>query len=194
MVWTWRLIYLTVFLVVFITGDPLANCLDIYPDAQLIVSLGKVEYQDCSLNVMVKDYADILKEQEKLIEELMPAYTRKLNKDFDIEERRQVRLNAYVTEFLKLHTVIKDFSEWTEEIDSPDIEDEEAEDGLTPHSELKSLLSKGNECSQALKRKVMFAKDELEGNESSAYCKLDFYFRLRKELHQKIEACAHPTD
>ena len=169
-------------------ASALGGCKDIYPDAQVITELTKPEYTACNLDRMETDYADILREQVRLLGLLRSAYQGQLQLNGFDENQQQVRLTEYDAKLQHLSQVAEALPAPPE---GPGNAGEAAgADASRGDHDIHKLLKQSKEYSQTLKSKIALVKDSLEGEEESlAYCKLDFYFRLRAVLHDKLHAC-----
>ena len=166
----------------------LGGCKDIYPDTQVITELTKPAYAACKLDLMETDYVDMLLEQVRLLGLLRSAYQRQLQLNGFDENQRQVRLNEYDAKLQNLSQIAAALPTAPE---GPENGDAAAggEENSGRHG-IHKLLKRSKEYSQTLKSKIALIKDSLEGNEEPVtYCKLDFYFRLRAGLHDKLHAC-----
>jgi len=162
-------------------GDPsLAACEDLYPDTEVSRALAKPEYVSCSLDVMRADYATILAEEGRLLASLRPTYERRIKKDVG-EARQKGLLKRYDSD-------VKDLATIAEQLRSTS-----GAAGGAPKAGpgLAKLLKQGKKHSQDLEGMIGLAKDELTGGaERTAYCLLDFHFRLGDGLHAKIRKCS----
>ena len=154
------------------SGPAFGGCKDVYPDADVSARLAKPEYAACSLDVMKADYAHILEEQGRLLELLRPAYRRRLEGHF-APTQQQLRLNEFDAKLAKLRAIVTELAAGVA-------------DGPPAHS----LLKRSKQLSQSLRSGISLARGELDREESVAYCKLDFYFRLRDGLQRKLRGCS----
>lgn len=181
------LLRLTV-LLALVTNGPTASwaaCIDTYPDSQVSLRLAKDEYTACTYDGMSMDYASMLKEQVRLLGILRPAYERRLATDVGKGKQAvQVRLDEFDTRLRGLSAVADGLVGA-----QPTPDKGGAGKGAGGHQAVQSLLRKGKEDSEALKSRIALAKESLDGDESSTYCKLDFYFRLGDGLNAKMRRC-----
>lgn len=154
-------------------GRAYAGCKDVYPDADVIARLAKTEYAGCSFAVMKADYAGILEEQSRLLSLLRPAYERNLEGSFG-QEQRQLRVKQYDSKLASLLEI------------AGALKSDSGEDAPAPY-----LLRESKQLSRGLRSRILVARNTLENGESVAYCKLDFYFRLRAGLQRMLRQCSH---
>jgi hypothetical protein len=153
-------------------GRAFGGCRDAYPDADVSARLAKPEYAACSLDVMTRDYANILAEQGRLLELLRPAYARRLKERFE-QAQQQLRLDEYDAKLAQLREIVATLAA-----------------GATEELPAHGLLRQSKQLSQGLKSRISLARDSLEAEELVAYCKLDFHFRLRDRLQRKLRQCS----
>jgi hypothetical protein len=161
------------------------DCNQKYPESDVTLRLKKAEYQTCNLDVMVKDYGDLLKDQQKLLSALRTSYIRKLEKEYE-ETKRKRHLDLYDDKLKEIKTSIE--NSYPALISSASTE---AQNGAQ-QARLKALrkqLKQSKEASQALKTKITWAKGDTTAAEHAEFCKVDFFFRLGEELNSKIVSC-----
>jgi hypothetical protein len=177
----------TVLLTSFASG-PIASwaaCIDTYPDSQVSSRLAKDEYTACTYDSMSRDYANMLKEQVRVLGILRPAYERRLGSDVGKGKGAvQVRLEEFDTRLQGLSATADALV-----VTQPTPGKGGAGKGAVGLQTVQSLLRKAKEDSEALKSRIALAKESLDADESSTYCKLDFYFRLGDGLNAKMRRC-----
>lgn len=170
-----------------------AECEQSYPNADVTRQLSKTEYQNCSLDKMVQNYAKLLQDKKRLLTALRPAYERKLDKEVASENlnktERIVRLGDYDTKLSALSTKKDSLESWVSAIYTDTGTDEVKDVPQEKKITLRALLKKSKDDSRALKRKISWAKDEITAEEKDEFCKLDFYFRVSEGLIPKIRQC-----
>jgi len=187
-------IVLTAFLVHLMSpGSALGDCTQKYPDSDVTRELNRADYLKCKLDVMVKNYADLLKDEQRLLSALRTAYLRKLEKEFEQKEQ-QVRLADYDAKVQSQRTIgtsLETSASAMSNDNSTGVTEEVKQERLKV---LRQQLKESKDCSQALERKIKWAKGELKDDEYAEFCKLDFFFRLDKELNSKITSCTDLPD
>ena len=174
-------------------GSILGDCLQNYPDSDVTKQLNKTEYLNCELDVMVQDFADFLKDKHRLLSALKPVYVRKLEKDFE-EQEREIRLREYDTELKALSTNKESLATMASAIKKDKGADGSEEVSQETKNMLRQQLSESLGHIKVLKRKINRAKEEIKTEEHAEFCKLDFYFRVSQKLYGRIEECLNHTN
>jgi hypothetical protein len=161
-----------------------AACTDTFPESQVVQRLAKEEYASCSYEAMSTDQSKILKEQARLLETLRPAYQRRLVKDFT-KQALQVRLDEFDAGLREIPVLANAI------VGAAPIPGKggAAKGGAGADPSLQSLLKREKQNSDTLRSRIALAKDGLDSEEESAYCKLDFQFRLGDGLNAKMRKC-----
>jgi hypothetical protein len=174
------------------------DCTHNYPDSDITALLGKAEYQNCTLDVMVNNYGSLLGEEKRLLTALRKVYKRKLDKEVVSERLKKaksiVRLNDYDIKLSDLSTMEESLILWVEAVNKNPGNDGIKEISQEMKNTLSHQLTKSKRCSQALKRKINRAEDELTSVEKAQFCKLDFYLRVGEHLNPKIERCVKASN
>lgn len=159
------------------------GCSDLYPDSQVAARLEQPEYAACTLQRMGADYADILKEQARLLGLLRAGYERKLKGELD-EQQVRIRLDEFDAKVADTVTLAKAFA-------SPSNVPEKGVAPKAPAGEprLPSVLRQSRQQSEALRVRIAHARDKLNADEAATYCKLDFSFRVGDGLNGKMRRC-----
>jgi len=189
-----RYVILVAAMGLLITSGPLwGECTQNYPDSEVTAQLNKAEYTDCTLDVMVQNYAKLLQDKQRLFTTLRSVYKRKLDKEVVSERLDKTelidRLNDYDTKLLALVTAKDSLDSWAEAAGSDTGSNDTEEISAKMKSKLSKQLKKSKQLIQALKRKIIRAKDELTSAELAEFCKLDFYLRVGEGLNPKISDC-----
>ena len=175
------------------TGPLWGDCANNYPDSEVTKQLKNSEYQKCSLDVMVHNYAKLLQDEHRLLTALRPVYNRKLEKKVVAEELSKTALTARLTEYdanlSNLKTIKDSLVSWVTAVNNDADNDEAIEISQKMKTTLSTQLTKCKNHSEALERKIKRAKDELTSAEMAEFCKLDFYLRVGDSLNPKIGNC-----
>ena len=83
----------------------------------------------------------------------------------------------------------KSLSSWVKEVRRNSGDNDVEQISQANKSALKPLLNKSKNVSQALKRKIIGAKEKLTDEEKIEFCKLDFKLRVSKGLNSIIDHC-----
>jgi hypothetical protein len=180
------------------SGTLWGDCTQNYPDSDVTAQLSKADYTHCSMAVMVADYAKLLQDKQRLLTALRPVYNRKLDKEVVGERLSKaeltVRLNDYDANLMALLTMKDSMVSWAASISDSADGDSVGKISQEMKNTLSRHLTKSKKSSQALKRKINRARDELTNVEWAEFCKLDFYLRVGEGLNPKISACLKATN
>jgi hypothetical protein len=121
------------------------------------------------------------------------VYKRKLDKEVVSEKLSKTefidRLIDYDTKLLALVTAKDSLISWANAAGSDADSDNTIKISPQMKSALNRRLKKSKNSSQALKRKIIRAKDEFTSAELAEFCKLDFFLRLGEGLNPMINDC-----
>ncbi len=174
-------------------GSVWGDCSENYPNSDVTKQLGKAEYRNCTLDVMVKNYAALLQDEQRLLTSLRPAFMRKLDKEVandNLEKKqREVRLADYDSKLSALLEMKESLESWVKEVEKDSEGDAVKEISTNMKNKLTRQLTRCQKNNQALKRKITRAKDELTSAEIAEFCKLDFFLRVGEGLNPKISEC-----
>jgi len=173
---------MTACLVALGAGPGWAACIDTYPDSQVNQRLAKDAYAACALETMRADYAGILREEARLLALLRPAYERALKNGANLGKHAvQKRLDEFDHQLKELSGLVEAIAS-TAKAPNKAEKSKGAADG-------RAVLKRGRDVSELLRSRIAHARASLEPQETDAYCKLDFHFRLGEELFGLTRKC-----
>lgn len=190
----WNIILITIFGLFFSTEKIWGNCLESYPESDVTAKLNAIESPDCNLREMAHNYGNLIAEKQGLIISLRTTYVRKLNKRVTNNLMPQAesidRLKEYDSNLNKLSSTKKALLLL---LDTAFTAEAENNGGIEMTEEMKNKLKAQlincKKYSQALKKYITWANDEITTEEKSIFCKLDFYFRVCENFNEKFRSC-----
>ncbi|MBX3637716.1 MAG: hypothetical protein KF683_20285 [Rubrivivax sp.] len=167
-----------------------AACETQFPTARVTEKLADPRYQHC--RHVAQDYAAQLVEQESQLKTLRPAYGRKLERDEgtgdDAKARVQLRLDRYDTNRGKLLAAAAALRPYPEVAGTAASASAVAA-ALGQRSAARQRLKDAHMVSQALNASIADAASVFGADETGAYCKQDYAYRVGAGLQALLAAC-----
>ncbi|MDP3084759.1 MAG: hypothetical protein Q8N44_13865 [Rubrivivax sp.] len=158
----------------------LADCAATHPRARVTEALAQPRYASC--DAVRQDYAEQIADQVRLLGVLRPAYQRKLERGAAASAAVDTRLRQYDDSSRRLHEQAKAWSRLR-------LAAEAASMPTGSSAAARQRLKDSRALGQALNDRITSAVDTLLADETTAYCKLDFGFRVGNGLQTLLADC-----